>query len=75
MRNGRANGACYIAILGKGRCNGAQNCFFLVKWIIFAKIVGRDRVRVAPRYSNWAWSFKGGTVRQERARMRQDASG
>ena len=48
-----------------------KTVFFLVNWIIFAKIVGRDRVRVAPRYSNWAWSFKGGTVRQER----QDASG
>ena len=51
-----------------------KTVFFLLKWIIFAKIVGRVRVRMAPRYSNWAWSFKGGTVRQERARMRQDAS-
>ena len=52
-----------------------KTVFFLLKWIIFAKTVGRVRVRVAPRYSNRAWSFKGGTVRQERVRMRQDASG
>ena len=49
--------------------------FSFLKLIIFAKIVGRVRVRVAPRYSNWACSFKGGTVCQERPRMCQDASG
>ena len=52
-----------------------KTVFLLLKWIIFAKIVGRVRVRVAPRYSNWAWSFKGGTLRRECVRMRQDASG
>ena len=41
-----------------------RKTFSLLKWINFPKIGRRARVRVALRYSNLAWSFKGGTVRK-----------